>query len=264
LPLFNYFNQELLNVIIGKSELKEYSKGTPVIVQGEEGKNLFVLLSGSLQVEKRHTSNRPKALAEIYPPSIFGEIAVIEEVRRAADVVATSPSIVLEVPAKLLRQLAEESQYIRELDSFRNAIMVSQFFSSAPVFRDISESVVHLFTAKGKIESFEKDQIIFKQGDPGDGFYLLLRGSVGVSVNGRPIARIQQGGFFGEVSMIADVPRTATIYALEGTQILKINRDAFWEILSHDITMAMFIESVGEMRIREDIEILKAGTVRVA
>jgi CRP-like cAMP-binding protein len=121
-----------------------------------------------------------------------------------------------------------------------------------------------MFTSKGLIESYLPDQIIFKQGDHGDGFYLLLRGSVGVSVNGRPVSRIQQSGFFGEISMIADVPRTATIYALEHTQVLKISRDAFWEILSQNINMAMFIESIGEMRIREDIEILKGKTANVA
>jgi CRP-like cAMP-binding protein len=264
LPLFNYFSPELLGMIVNRSELKEYNPSTPVIVQGDDGTHLYVLMSGRLEVRKRTGTGATKIVSEILPPGIFGENAVVEDVKRMADVVAIEKSIVLQVPAKMLRQIATDSQYIRELDSFRNAIMVNQFFTSAPIFRDRTENVIQMFTSKGKIESFIKDQIIFKQGDQADGFYLLLRGSVGVSVNSRPISRIQQGGFFGEVSMITDVPRTATIYALEEVQVLKISRDSFWEILSLDINMAMFIESVGEMRVREDIEIIKASAARVA
>jgi CRP-like cAMP-binding protein len=264
MPLFSYFSPELLSMIVHRSTLNHYKANTPVIVQGDEGSHLYVALSGSLTVRKHLTNGRVKLISEIHAPSIFGEIAVIDESKRLAEVTANEDCIVLEVPARMLRQMAQDSQYIRELDSFRNAIMVSQFFSSAPVFRDLPENIVHMFTSKGLIQSYLPDQIIFKQGDQADGFYLLLRGSVGVSVNGRPVSRIQQGGFFGEISMIADVPRTATIYAQEHTQILKISRDAFWEILSQNINMAMFIESVGEMRIREDIEILKGKGAKVA
>lgn len=264
LPLFNYFNTELLTLIFHRSELKEYSAGTPIIVQGEEGRHLFVLFSGELKVQQRLPSGSIREIGQVLPPSIFGEISVIEESPRMADVVAVKDSIVLVVPARMLRQLAEESHYIRELIDFRNAIMVSQYFASAPIFRELSENIIQMFLSKGLVESFAKDQIIFNQGELGDGFYLLLRGSVGVTVNGRPVAKIQQGGFFGEISMIADVPRTGTVHAREATQVLKISRTAFWEILSQDINMAMFIESVGEMRIREDIEILNSSNTNVA
>jgi CRP-like cAMP-binding protein len=264
LPLFNYFSRESIKNLFQQSQLREYKPHTPVIIQGDQGVYLYTLLSGSLQVRRRLSTGRTKVLGEIHPPSLFGEVAVIEETPRSADVVTLSQSVILQTPARAIRQMAEDTQYVREFDAFRNAIMVNQFFSSAPIFKELSESVAQMFIQKGKIEHFEKDQVLFKQGDNGDGFYLLLRGAVGVSVNGRPVTRISQNGFFGEISMIADVPRTATIYALEKTQTLKVGRNAFWEILSHDISMAMLIESVGEIRIREDIEILNSSAVRVA
>ena len=257
LPLFNYLTPELLGMIVDRSELKQYKRGSPVIIQGSEGAHLYVLLAGSMDVHKRSPIGRSKVVGDIQPISIFGEIAVIDESPATASVVAREDSVILEIPAITLRQVAGEVQYIRELESFRGAIMVNQFFSSAPVFRDLPETVVQMFITKGKIESFIKDEMLFRQGDYGDEFYLLLRGTVGVSVNGRSVSKIQQGGFFGEISMIADVPRTGSIIALEPVQVLKVTRDAFWEILAHDITIAMFIESIGEMRVREDIEILR-------
>ncbi|OFZ12520.1 MAG: hypothetical protein A2Z20_11440 [Bdellovibrionales bacterium RBG_16_40_8] len=264
LPLFNFFDNELLDMIVNRSELKEYKSHAPIIIQGDTGEHLYVLLSGKLQVRRRLPTGRIQNISQIMPISIFGEIAIIESTPRTADVVATQNSIILEIPARMIQQIAHNSQYVRELSNFQNAITVNQFFTSAPLFRELSEQVIQIFMSRGKIENYVEDQIIFKQGDPGDGFFLLLRGAVTVRVNDYNVARIQQGGFFGEISMIADVPRTATIFALEQTQVLKINRDTFWEILALDISMAMLIESVGEMRIREDIEIIKAGSARVA
>lgn len=63
------------------------------------------------------------------------------------------------------------------------------------------------------------------------------------------------------MSAIADIPRTASISALEETLLLKISREAFWEILSQNIELAMFIESVSEARIQEDIEAIQQGTL---
>ncbi len=255
LPMFSHLSTELLNMIVTRSQLKIYKKDAPVIIQGDIGTHLYVLVTGQLQVRKR-SPGFSAYLSAIFPVSIFGEVAVIEETRRSADVIAIEDSIIFEVPARMLREISAEAHHSHELDAFKNAILVNQFFTSAPVFRDLPDNVRQNFITRGRIEKFQEGQVIFKQGDIGDSFYLLLRGTAGVTVNGRPVSKIQQGGFFGEISMIADVPRTATIHAVNAIDVLKLTREAFWEILSLDIRIAMFIESVGEMRVREDMQIL--------
>jgi CRP-like cAMP-binding protein len=264
LPLFAYFPGDALHAIIGASKLKTFKPNTPVIVQGDESRFLFILLQGALSVRRRLATGATKNISDIRPITIFGESAIVESNPRAADVVAVEASLVLEVPADIMRAFAETGEYVRELGSFRNAISVNQFFASSTIFQNLSEPVRQMFITKGKLDTYNPDQIVFRQGDPGDGFYLLLRGSVSVNVGGRTVGKIQQGGFFGEISMIADIPRTATIYATETTQTLKVNREAFWEILSQDLNVAMVIESIGEMRVKEDIEMLKKSPISAA
>ena len=251
-------------MIVQKSEVHKVPGGTPVIIQGDEGTELFILLSGTLEARKRFSKSNFERLTPIYPPSIFGEVAVLEDCKRTAEVTATEDSIVLKIPARTLRQAAEENAFVRELDSFRNAIMVSQFFNSAPMFRDLPENIIQIFMARGKIEHFKVGEAVFNQGDSGDGFYLVLRGTAKVIVNHRPVASIQQGGFFGEIALIADIPRTGAIVAEEPLTTLKVERESFWEILSQDLQMAVFIENVGEHRIREDIEIIKGKDAKIA
>jgi len=258
LPLFTYFNKELLGMVVSKSELKNYPMATPVVLQGDMGKELFVLLDGEVAVQRRVRGSPAEYLGEILPTAIFGEVAVIDESPRTADIIATKDSTILSIPAAFLRQVAKESQYIREINDFKNVIMINQFFSSAPLFRDLSKDTIQMFLTRGRIENMQSKQVVFKQGSRGDGFYLIIRGAVGVAINGKPVTKIRQGGFFGEISMIADVPRTATIYAMETTVLLKINTETFWEILAQNIDMAIFIESIGRMRVQEDIDILKS------
>lgn len=259
LPLFNYFSNELLNMILDKSQDLKVPEGKSLIQQGDVGNELFVLMQGEVKVIKDLIDGQSKEITTLKPTSIFGEIAAIEECQRTAHVITSKPSHLLSIPANIIRHAAEESQYIREIHAFKNIIMINQFFSSAPLFRELPEDVIHMFMMKGKIENYENNEVVFRQGTKGNGFYLIIRGEVDVQINGNKVSQIKQGGFFGEISVIADVPRTASIVAHPQTMLLKVSPDAFWEILCANIEMAMFIETVGEMRIKEDIEVLNAN-----
>ena len=92
------------------------------------------------------------------------------------------------------------------------------------------------------------------QGDNGDCLYLILRGSVDVQVHGIEIKRLFQGSFFGEIALIANIPRTATIISTEPSVFFKISSDAFWEVLVRHMDLGVFLETVSESRLREDLE----------
>lgn len=257
LPLLSCFSESLLKKILDGSKIRHFPAGSCVILQGDIGHHLYVLLKGALSVH-RSVESKEEFVGEILPPSIFGEIAVIEQVKRTSTVVAEEGSEVLEIPADIIRSVSNESQYVREIGDFKNAIMVAQFFSSAPMFRHLPEDIVQLFLSKGLIEVFSPNEMIYHQGSKGEGFYLLVRGTVGVVINGTLVKRIRQGGFFGEISSVADISRTASVLALESVLVLKINNEGFWDIITQNIEMAMFIETVSETRIQEDIEFLRS------
>mgnify|MGYP003307041481 CR=1 FL=1 len=77
---------------------------------------------------------------------------------------------------------------------------------------------------KDQKQRFLPDDYIFKQGEKGDKAYLLLDGRVAIEVNGKKVAEISEMEIFGEMSLILNKPRTASIKALKPSIVLPINQ----------------------------------------
>ena len=195
LPLFSYFRERELKSILDQSSLMQLKPNTPILHKGEQGDHLFILIEGALDVFADPVSSKDPT-TEIHPISIFGEWAVLEQQPRGASVTTKSQSIVLEIPGRILKKIAEERSEIGEMENFVKSIMINQFFTSAPMFRDLPKALILQFTNKGQIESVPKRKIVCKQGEQGKGFFLILRGSVLVTVGTKTLSKIGQGGFF--------------------------------------------------------------------
>jgi CRP-like cAMP-binding protein len=255
LPLFSHFHEENLAKILAHSKVLEFGARATIIKEGDAARDLFVLLEGEVEVIRPGRTGNDEWMSEIGAVSVFGEAALVDDQPRAARVVSRGPVHVLKVPIQALRQAAEEAQSIRYLEDFRNAILVNQFFASSPVFRSLSSGSIDFLSSRGSLEYFDQGQLVFNQGDSGDSLYLILRGSVNVTVHGTLVKNLAQGNFFGEISLIANIPRTAEIRASEPSVFFKISSDSFWEVLVQHIDLGVFLETVSESRLREDLEI---------
>ena len=68
---------------------------------------------------------------------------------------------------------------------------------------------------------------VVRQGDPGDGFYVVKAGSADVLVDGYAVGRVEQAGSFGERALLRDAPRTATVRSTEPMELLTLSREDF-------------------------------------
>ncbi len=85
----------------------------------------------------------------------------------------------------------------------------------------------------------EPGEVIIRENDPGDRFFVLLEGKVRVFKGGTPIADLEAGAHFGEMALVDDSPRSATIRAVTNSKTLSIPRDRFYEVLRQDPQFAV-------------------------
>ena len=98
----------------------------------------------------------------------------------------------------------------------------------SPLFKDFSVEELVAVIAGLKLLTFERGKVILREGEPGNSLYMLTSGKVKAFVkrDGKqvPIAELEEGAFFGEMSILTGKPRTATIVATESSELLELDR----------------------------------------
>ena len=133
----------------------------------------------------------------------------------------------------------------------KRTLYICQFIKGCPMFsgmslNDLTDVAQHMVP-----ESFNAGATIIRQGDVGDRFYLIYRGTVSVSVSkdgaARNVAELQSGDFFGEAALLRDEPRNATVTAATDLETFSLSKDRFLAALrSHksfeeQLTATLFV-----------------------
>ena len=95
----------------------------------------------------------------------------------------------------------------------------------------------------------EAGTAVFGQGDGGDRFYVIREGTAEVEIDARPVRKLSAGDFFGEIALVRDVPRTATVRALTPLVLAALERDVFVATLTHHPASAEAVGSIVAARL---------------
>jgi CRP-like cAMP-binding protein len=124
------------------------------------------------------------------------------------------------------------------------------------VFNDLDR--VELARLAGSLEArrLSDGQVLFVQGDPGDGLYIVSQGSVTIyttaedSASQRQLAVLRPGQYFGEIALLVDQPRTASVRALRDAEVLYLERTHFIDLITRNPTVALAVVAkvIGHLR----------------
>lgn len=124
-----------------------------------------------------------------------------------------------------------------------------RLLASIPIFASLpGTSLEHLATRLVPLR-VDPGTTIVRQGDEGDRFYIVAEGRVEVSEDGRRLTELEPGDYFGEIALIRDVPRTATVTALLPVVLYAVERDDFLAAVISHPTSAHAAETVVSTRL---------------
>ena len=137
-----------------------------------------------------------------------------------------------------------------------------------PLFANVEPSKLKLLAFTSERIAFEAGHILFNQGDTGDAAYIVIEGEAEVLVNG-PVGRIQvavlgRNAIVGEIAILCDVPRTATIRARQRLVCLRISKELFLRLINEFPQIAVAVVRELAHRIEMDNVKLQAALAEVA
>ncbi len=122
-----------------------------------------------------------------------------------------------------------------------------------PLFASVPPAKLKLLAFTSDRMVFAPEQVLMKQGDAGDAAYLILSGQADVTVdtaNGPlKVAVVGKNDFVGEMAILRDVPRSATVTATGEVMTLKITKDTFLQMIEDSPLMAIEILRVVTQRL---------------
>ena len=196
-----------------------------VIQQGDEGDNFYIIDNGEVEVYV----NGEKVLT-IGDGGSFGELALIYGTPRAATIKAATDVKLWGIDRDSYRRILMGS-------TIRKRKMYEEFLSKVPILENLDKW--ERLTVADALEavSFEDRDVVVSQGEPGNDFFIIVDGSVIVTQvrneggEALEVGRLGPSEYFGEVALLLDRPRAATVTARGPLKCVKLDRARFERVL---------------------------------
>ncbi len=250
-PLFANFTIDELRSIGEHLNREHYRRGETIIRQGDMGARFYIVRRGSVQVSRRNADGLKLPLAELESGDYFGQAAMLTGEPHDATVRARTPVSVFTLDKKSFDLLVRAG--FRGRDKLDVAIKRVGLLRRIPIFADFDSLELQQIAAKLESVYVEGGQTIVEQGDLGDKFYIIESGEVDVTThhhNGEAVqqARLGSGEYFGEIALLMNVPRTATVVAVKPTELLALGADPFNELVSQSQSISRALERASSRR----------------
>ncbi|MFN2545779.1 MAG: cyclic nucleotide-binding domain-containing protein [Actinomycetota bacterium] len=225
LPTFEGVPGEVLGQLAGRVSLRSFSAGQPVVRQGERPDAFYVVRTGTFEVvEENKETGSERVLRVLGRGEGFGELGLAQSAPRAATVRAAEQGEVFEVDKGTFDELLKDSV---KVPTFAPTAQVLSELRELPSFAYLEPDQLAEVMDNGEWVNIGPGETILAQGDIGDAFYAIRSGQVEVVKDDEVVATLGQGDYFGEVALLLDVPRTATVRTRTPVRVFRLRRRGF-------------------------------------
>lgn len=229
-PLLQGLTALQLRELMLESELHLSPANTVFFSRNDYTNSFFSVVSGTVRIVG--DASAPEFVLE--PGQFFGEMGLISGRRRSATAIAGKDCLVVETPRRaMLKLLSTVDAVRRTLDQVALRRAVRKYVAGT-----VTEAELSAMIEGSRIQHYKTGEALFNEGDKADGLYLIRRGSVMVShlLGGREvvISYVSAGNYVGEMALMMDAPRSATVRAAVPTEAILLDARQVMDILSRN------------------------------
>ncbi len=230
LPLFEDLPEDVLSELAGRVRLRSFSGGQPLVRQGERAESFYLVRKGVLRVveEDPETGEEIRTLRTLGRGESFGEVGLAEARTRTATVRATGNVDVFEIDKGTFGELLADALQAPRFAPTMQAVADLQRMSC---FSHLETDELVELAEKGDWINVVPGETVVEEGQEGDAFYAISSGQVEVTHDGTSIRTMGPGSHFGEIALLLDVPRTATVRAITPVRAFRLGRDGFDKVI---------------------------------
>ena len=234
IPFLSALPDDAITRLASHLKRERYKANEAIIRQGEPGDRFCFVERGLCAVAIADASGLEHEVATLASGDFFGEIALIQDIERTATVRAKEDVDILSLSREVFLQMAEEIETPTEvvLSQVRNAA----FVRSHRFFATLSPTQLRQVLSRLSERKIGSDEVVINQGEAGDSLFLIREGTCVVdhkSEDGEVhrVATLGSGEHFGEIALMADGVRTATVKTEAETVLLEVPDDVFKDVL---------------------------------
>jgi len=231
--LFQHFDEKSLDTLIQTMELREVMAGETIIEEGEDGGIFYIIKKGEVDVfQKDDKTQKEKKVDHHCAGSSFGELAFIHN-----DIWNATVRAATNVQLRELRR-TWVVQVVTEIVS-SNEINTRKWLNNVKLLSSLTNAERACIAEVLEVITITEAEVIFKQGDEGNDFYIIAEGVVSFSAvdfeTGKSVemkkSTLGKGEYFGERALINNKPRAATATTNGPCKLLKLDTEAFIQLL---------------------------------
>ncbi|MBT3255470.1 MAG: cyclic nucleotide-binding domain-containing protein [Deltaproteobacteria bacterium] len=237
--IFRTLGPTTLGELVCETSLCSLTADQVLFSQGDVADAMFVVLEGRLAVTVLHNA-AAFLVGRIGPGDPVGEMQVLAGGNRTATVTAVTNCRLLRLPNAVLREL---SRRFPEMGTLLDKTILERLrsnqlaFTLHGLFGELNPEQLRDFLTHGRWLKISKGEVLFRQGQQDDNFYLVVSGRFWVSCseeNGgvRSVAEVGRGETIGEMSMLSSEPRSANVTAIRDSEVVRFSAEDFTALLN--------------------------------
>lgn len=219
--LFQQLDEALKKTVVSALTRKQFKKNDEIIKQGDEGDYFYIIETGLVDFYVNGTKVNSSSEG-----SSFGELALMYNSPRAATAIAASDAVTCwALDRSTFRRILLEGTFNRRL-------MYEDFLKDVELLKGLTNHERSKLADALNTEIYHKGDKIVVEGEKGENFYFIESGNCQISKkNGGIISNISKGDYFGEVALLNDLPRQATVEALDTVIVATLGKSGFTRLL---------------------------------